>query len=128
MSKIIQMYRPSQYSNWAEAERSGGVYGVEVPQDTPDEAIRQLIHATSNCMSGNDPVVWRYKPAKLTALQEAFVRAYRENVGVATSEQVDEFVRKPSNCPTGMMDCEWHTLHEAYDMFMAGRVSYAAGL
>jgi len=63
MSKIIQMYRPSQYSNWAEAERSGGVYGVEVPENIHDEVMDDLIKTASVCMTGDsdDWPVWRYK-------------------------------------------------------------------
>jgi hypothetical protein len=121
MSKIIQMYRPSQYSNWAEAERSGGVYSVEVSQVLADHVINNLISVTSECMSAEDLVVWRVKPAELTTLQKAFIRAYRDNVGVATSEQVDEFVRKHWNAVPHNMDAsEYYKLLEAYDMFMAG--------
>lgn len=120
MSKIIQMYRPSQYKDWAEAERSGGVYGVEVSQVLADHVIDNLISVTSKCMSADDPVSWRVKPAELTALQKAFVRAYRNNVGIATSEQVDEFVRNPSVVPHNMGASEYYKVLEAYDMFMAG--------
>jgi hypothetical protein len=119
--KIIEMYRPSQYKDWAEATRMGGVYTVEVPEDTPDATVSALAYITSLCMSADDPVTWRYKPTELRALQVAFVDAYRNNVGVATSEQVDEFVRKPSKCPHNMTGSEHYKLLEAYDMFLAGR-------
>ena len=127
-TKIIEMYRPSQYDNWEQARRSGGTYQATVAEDMSLVYIANIINATSDCMSADDRVHWRIKPVELTALQKAFIRAYRENVGAATCEEVDEFVRKPDVVPHSMMDCEYYKLHEAYDMFMAGRVSYAAGL
>ena len=120
-SKTIEMYRPSQYANWEQARRSGGVYTVYVPEDTLDSTIKWVINVTSTCMSADDPVVWRVKPVELTALQKAFIHAYRENVGVATDKQVDEFVRNPSDSYMHTMsESEYYKLLEAYDMFMAG--------
>jgi hypothetical protein len=120
MSKIIEMYRPSQYKSWEEAERMGGVHRVHVPVDTSDTTVRDLIIVTNDCMGGDDRLMWRYKPAALTPLQKAFVLAYRGNVGSATCEEVDEFVRNPNAAPHSMMDCEYYKLLEAYDMFRAG--------
>lgn len=128
MSKIVQMYRPSQYSNWAEAERSGGVYGVEVPEGIDRTVLDHVIWVTCECMSGNDPVVWRYKPAKLTALQEAFVDAYRSNVNLVSDEHLNEFVRSPDEYPHNMANDSYFRLYEAYDMFMAGRAAGAGGV
>jgi hypothetical protein len=120
MSKIIEMYRPSQYKSWEEAERMGGVHRVHVPENTSDTTVMDLIITANNCMSADDPVTWRYKPAALTPLQNRFVLAYRGNVGIATSEQVEEFVRKPDVVPHNMTASEHYKLLEAYDMFMAG--------
>ena len=122
-TKIIEMYRPSQYKSWEEAAFMGGNYAAQVPEDTPDDTVGALIKVTNVCMSADDRVEWRYKPAELTTLQKAFIRAYRENVGVATSDQVDEFVRKHNAVPHNMGASEYCKLLEAYDMFMAGRAA-----
>jgi hypothetical protein len=127
-TKIVEMYRESQYKSWEEAHNMGGVYSVEVPEDTPTNTIRELIYAASICKSADDPVAWRVKPVELIPFQQAFVRAYRDNVGVATPEQVDNFVREPSTRPCNMDSSEYYKLLEAHDMFVAGRASYAASL
>jgi len=127
-SKIIEMYRPSQYKSWEEANHMGGVYTVEVPENTNETTMTYVIAITSACMSADDPVSWRVKPAELTAFQKAFVDAYRNNVGVATSEQVEEFVRRPNALPHSMSESEYYKVLEAYDMFMAGRAAGARGV
>jgi hypothetical protein len=128
-AKIIEMYRPSQYKSWEEAHDMGGVHRAHVPEGTSDTTVMDLIITVNNCMGGDDRLMWRYKPAELTALQKAFIAAYRNNVGVATPEQVEVFVRHPSNSHLhSMSESEYYKLLEAYDMFMAGRASYAAGL
>jgi hypothetical protein len=119
-TKIIEMYRPSQYKSWEEANHMGGVYAAQVPEDTPYDTIAALVKGTRICMSADDLVAWRIKPVELTPFQQAFVRAYRDNVGVATPEQVEEFVRHPDANPRNMMDCEYYKLIEAHDMFLAG--------
>jgi len=119
-SKIVEMYRPSQYKSWEEAYDMGGVHRAHVPENTSDTTVTDLIITVNNCMGGDDRLMWRYKPAELTALQKAFVKAYRDNVGVTTSKQVDEFVRNPSVVPHTMDASEYYELLEAYDMFMAG--------
>jgi hypothetical protein len=127
-TKIIEMYRPSQYKSWEEAYDMGGVHRVHVPEDISDTTVMDLIIAVNGCMGGDDRLMWRVKPVELTPLQKAFVKAYRNNVGVATPEQVDKFVRDPSTCPCNMAHSEYYKLLEAHDMFIAGRASYAAGL
>ena len=119
-TKIIEMYRPSQYKSWEEAHSMGGVYTVEVPEDTPDRTIDWLICTASACVSAYDIVIWRVRLPELTLFQKAFVRAYRDNVGSATPEQVDRFVRDPSNCPSNMDPTEYYKLLESHDMFEAG--------
>ena len=120
-TKIIEMYRPSQYDNWEQARRSGGTYQATVAEDMSLVYIANIINATTDCMSAADRVVWRVKPVELTGLQKAFIAAYRNNVGVATSEQVEEFVRDPSNSYLhSMSESEYCKVLEAYDMFIAG--------
>ena len=119
-SKIVEMYRPSQYKSWEEAYDMGGVHRAHVPENTSDTTVTDLIITVNNCMGGDDRLMWRYKPAELTPLQKAFVNAYRNNVGVTTSEQVEEFVRRPNALPHNMAASEYYELLEAYDMFMAG--------
>jgi hypothetical protein len=127
-TKIIEMYRPSQYKSWEEAYDMDGVHRAHVPENISDTTVMDLIITVNSCMGGDDRLMWRYKPAALTPLQKDFVKAYRDNVGSATCEQVEEFVRNPFVMPHTMTASEYCKLLEAYDMFMAGRGSYAAGL
>jgi hypothetical protein len=119
-TKIIEMYRPSQYKSWEVAHDTGGVYAAQVPEDTPYDTIAALVKGTRICMSADDLVAWRIKPVELTPFQKAFIKAYQDNVGVASAEQVEEFLRDPDANPRNMMDCEYYKLIEAYDMFVAG--------
>ena len=60
-SKIVEMYRPSQYKSWEEAHNMGGVHRVHVPVDTSDTTVTDLIITVNNCMGGDDRLMWRYK-------------------------------------------------------------------
>ena len=119
-TKIIEMYRPSQYKSWEEAHKMGGVYSVELPEDTPDRTIEWLIYAASNCMSANDPVTWRVRLPELTAFQKAFMKAYSEKVSDATPEQVETYLRNPNERPLGWTMSEYSRLNDHYHMFVAG--------
>lgn len=116
-TKIIEMYRLSQYKSWYKAQSMGGIYRVEVPEDTLDNTIRALINVTNICMNADDPVTWRVKPTELTALQKAFIKAYHENAGEATPEQVEQYLR---GSVKGMTTTEMFRLHDHYRMFVAG--------
>lgn len=60
-TKIIQMYRPSQYKSWDEAQRMGGIHRVDVPEDTNVTTVRDLIMVVNDCMGGDDRLMWRVK-------------------------------------------------------------------
>lgn len=70
MSTVIQMYRPSQYKSWAEAEALGGVHSTVVHSvDEPysgkgvfvmDDVIEALLNAV-RMMDSNEAVLYRIK-------------------------------------------------------------------
>lgn len=60
-TKIIEMYRPTQYKSWEEARNMGGIYQVDVPENTDDTTVRDLIRVTNDCMGGDDRLMWRVK-------------------------------------------------------------------
>jgi hypothetical protein len=60
-TKIIEMYRPSQYKSWEEAYDMGGVHRAHVPENTSDTTVTDLIITVNNCMGGDDRLMWRYK-------------------------------------------------------------------
>jgi len=60
-SKIVEMYRPSQYKSWEEAYDMGGVHRAHVPENTSDTTVTDLIITVNNCMGGDDRLMWRYK-------------------------------------------------------------------
>jgi hypothetical protein len=121
-TKIIEMYRPSQYKSWEEANHMGGVYTVAVPEGTSDTTVRDLIIVTNDCMGGDDRLMWRFKPVEpeFSAFQRAFIEAYKIEVGNVYPEQIEECLRSEGRCPEGMTSMEYNRLHEYYRMFFQG--------
>ena len=62
--KSVEMYRLSQYKDWAQAFEMGGVYRLDVPMDVLDSVIHGLVATVRDCMDGADRLVWRVVPVR----------------------------------------------------------------
>ncbi len=120
-TKIIEMYRPSQYKSWEEAHDMGGIHRAHVPEGTSDTTVRDLIITVNDCMGGDDRLMWRVKPVEpeFNAFQRAFIEAYKGEVGNVYPEQIEECLREGGR-PEGMTSMEYNRLQEYYRMFFLG--------